>query len=136
MRLMLFSDRGGRPTTYTDFMKIAPGSTVTHVHESPTERLTLGSVTVAAAEPVRAVLAPVPGDPPGAIRRIVAGAQITRTQSAGADGSHVLGDPIVVPLERCNFEPRGFVPHTGMQWHWNCAPDMFPLDNAWRTPGL
>jgi hypothetical protein len=117
-------------------MKIAPGSTVTHVHEPPTERLTLGSVTVDAAEPVRAVFAPVPGDPPGAVRRIVAIAHIMRTRSTGANGAHVLDDPILVPLERCNFEPRGFVPYTGMQWYWNCAPDMFPLDSAWRAPGM
>jgi hypothetical protein len=43
--------------------------------------------------------------------------------------------PTVVPLERCNFEPRGFVPCTGGRWYWNCAPRMFPIAERWRQAG-
>ena len=51
----------------------------------------------------------------------------------GAPGT--LDTPIMVPLEHCNFEPRGFVPYTGGRWYWNCAPDIYQMDEKWRMPG-
>jgi hypothetical protein len=135
VRLMLFNDQEGVPGTYKDFTKIPAGHTVSHVHEPPKSHLTLGGTTVEAPEPVRAIFAPLPGDEPGAIRRVVANVQIMRIQQGAANAAPVLDAPIIVPLEHCNFEPRGFVPYTGGRWYWNCAPDMFPLDERWRQPG-
>jgi hypothetical protein len=134
LRLMLFNDQEGVPGTYKDFMKIPPGHTVSHVHEPPTTQLTLGASTVDAPQAVRAVFAPLPGDDPNATRRIVANVQIMRVQRA-ADASLSLDPPIVVPSQHCNFEPRGFVPYTGGRWYWNCAPQMYPLDERWRRGG-
>ena len=133
-RLMLFNDREGVPAVYKDFTRVRAGNTVTYVYEPPRSELTLGAMTVEAPEAVRAVFAPLPGDDPGAIRRIVANVQIMRVQKA-ADGSPSLEPPIVVPLERCTFEPRGFVPYTGGRWYWNCAPQMFPIAEQWRQAG-
>jgi hypothetical protein len=90
---------------------------------------------VDAPESVRAIFAPLPGDEPGAIRRVVANVQIMRIQQGAGGAAPVLEAPIIVPLEHCNFEPRGFVPYTGGRWYWNCAPDMFPLEERWREPG-
>lgn len=135
VRLMIFNDREGVPGTYKDFTKIPAGNTVSYVYEPPKGQLTLGATTVEAPEAVRAVFAPLPADDPGAIRRVVANVQIMRIQPAGPNGSPSLDSPIVVPLEHCNFEPRGFVPYTGGRWYWNCAPQMYPLDERWRTAG-
>jgi hypothetical protein len=133
-RLMLFNDREGVPAFYKDFNRIPAGNTVSYVYEPPDGKLTLGVTTVEAPEAVRAIFAPVPGDDPGAVRRIVANVQIMRIQKS-ASGSVSLDPPIVVPLERCNFEPRGFVPYTGGRWYWNCAPQMFPIADRWRRAG-
>jgi hypothetical protein len=133
-RLMLFNDREGVPGFYKDFNRIPAGNTVSYVYEPPEGQLTLGVTTVEAPEAVRAIFAPLPGDDPGAVRRIVANVQIMRIQKS-ASGSVSLDPPIVVPLERCNFEPRGFVPYTGGRWYWNCAPQMFPIAERWRRAG-
>jgi hypothetical protein len=133
-RLMLFNDREGVPGIYKDFTRIPAGNTVSYVYEPPTRQLTLGEATVEAPEAVRATFAPIPAGDPGAIRRIVANVQIMRIQ-AGPNGSSTLEPPIVVPLEHCNFEPRGFVPYTGGRWYWNCAPQMYPIDEQWRKGG-
>jgi hypothetical protein len=134
IRLMLFNDREGVPGTYKDFTKIPAGHTISYVYEPPKSQLTLGAATVEAPEAVRAVFAPLPGDDPGAVRRIVANAQIMRVQP-GPNGSQVLDAPTVVPLEHCTFEPRGFVPYTGGRWYWNCAPQMYPINERWRQGG-
>jgi hypothetical protein len=133
-RLMLFNDAEGVPGTYRDFTRIPAGHTVSYVYEPPAGKLTLGTATVDAPEAVRATFAPLPAGDPGAIRRIVANVQIMRVQS-GANASTLLDPPIVVPLERCTFEPRGFVPYTGGRWYWNCAPEMYPIDQRWRRGG-
>ena len=127
-RIMLFSDAGGAPMAIQDFSQVPQGATVSYVHEPATATLTLGQTTVEAPAPVRAIFAPVPGDlEPGAIRRVVANVQIMRVQPASGTGTASLDPPIIVPLERCRFEPRGFVPYTGGRWIWNCAPEMSPL---------
>lgn len=135
IRLMIFNDSQGVPGTYKDFMKIPAGNTISYVYEPPKTQLTLGTTTVEAPEAVRAVFAPLPADDPGAIRRIVANVQIMRVQSAGPGGTPQLDIPIVVPLQHCNFEPRGFVPYTGGRWYWNCAPEMNPIPEQWRQAG-
>ena len=133
-RLMLFNDKQGVPAIYKDFTRIPAGNTVSYVYEPPKGMLKLGETTVEAPDAVRATFAPLPDGDPGAIRRIVANAQIMRVRS-GPDGSSTLDPPIVVPLEHCNFEPRGFVPYTGGQWYWNCAPQMYPIHPRWRQGG-
>jgi hypothetical protein len=136
MRLMLFNDHeGGVPGTYEDFTNIPPGNTVSYLYEPPKSQLTLGATQIDVPEAVRAIFAPLPGDDPGAIRRIVANVQIMRIVTAAEDASPSLEPPIMVPLEHCNFEPRGFVPYTGGRWYWNCAPQMYPFDERWRSGG-
>jgi hypothetical protein len=134
MRLMIFNEQESVPTTYKDFSRIPAGHTVSYVYEPPKGQLVLGEITVEAPQSVRAVFAPVPGEDPGAVRTIVANVQIMRLQPGSKDAP-VLDPPIIVPVEHCNFEPRGFVPYTGGRWYWNCAPDMFPIDEHWRQGG-
>jgi uncharacterized membrane protein YgcG len=134
MRLMLYTEQDNVPTEYQDFSRIPSGTTVSYTYEPPKGRLTLGETTVDAPKPVRAVFAPVPGDDPGAIRNFVATVEIMRIQP-GVKDVPILDPPIIVPVEHCNFEPRGFVPYTGGRWYWNCAPDMFPLDERWHAAG-
>ncbi len=129
-RLMLYTDDNGVPFFYKDFT-LEPSTTVSHVYEPPMGELTLGTTTVHAPQPVRAIFAPVPADDPGAIRRIVANVQIMRVQSGSNPPS--LESPVFVPLERCRFEPRGFIPYTGGRWFWNCAPEMSPIAEQWRS---
>ncbi len=125
VRLMLFNDREGLPADIRDFSEIAPGTTVSHLYDPPRTALAINQVTVEVPEAVRAVFAPLPGQDPGAIRRVVANLQIMRLQPDVS--SPALDPPIIVPLERCRFEPRGFVPYTGGRWVWNCAPEMSPI---------
>jgi hypothetical protein len=127
VRLMLFNDRDGLPAKVQDFLNIPPGTTVTHLYAPPKGTLTLNETTVDVPEAVRAIFAPLPGDDPGAMRRVVANVQLMRLQSTSSASSPSLDPPIIVPLQRCNFEPRGFVPYTGGRWVWNCAPEMFPI---------
>ena len=125
VRLMLFNDQAGVPADIRDFSRIAPGTTVSYLYDPPKTVLTINEVTVEVPEAVRAVFAPLPGDDPGAVRRVVANLQIMRLQPDASSPS--LDPPIIVPLERCRFEPRGFVPYTGGRWIWNCAPEMSPI---------
>ncbi len=134
IRLMIYNEQDAVPTVYQDFSKIGSGKTVSYAYEPPKGTLTLGEKTVDAPQAVRAVFAPQPGDDPGAIRSIVASVQIVRLQ-AGPQETQLLEAPILVPVEHCNFEPRGFVPYTGGRWYWNCAPAMFPIDEKWRQAG-
>lgn len=128
IRLMLFNDREGLPANIQDFPGIAPGTTVSYLYDPPKGTLALNETTVEVPEAVRAIFAPLPGDDPGAIRRVVANVQIMRLQPTPADASSdSLDPPIIVPLERCRLEPRGFVPYTGGRWVWNCAPAMSPI---------
>ena len=133
-RLMIYTDKESVPGTYKDFMKVPAGNTISYVFEPPNGELTLGSTTVEAPLAVRAVFAPVPADNPGAIRNIVASAQIMRVQP-GPNGAPQLDAPIVVPMEHCSFEPRGFVPYTGGRWYWNCSSQPLPIEEQWRRAG-
>jgi hypothetical protein len=131
VRLSLYKDNEAVPGTYKDFMHIVGGHTVTYVYEPAKTQLNLGATTVEAPESVRSELTPVPGDNPNAVRSIVANVQLMRAVNGA------LEPPIVVPTQRCNFEPRGFVPVvTGATYFWNCAPEMFPYDMYWLKPGL
>jgi hypothetical protein len=134
-RLMIYKDNESVPGFYKDFMKVPAAHTISYVYEPANAELTLGSATVQAPEAVRAVFAPVPAGDPGAIRRIVANVQIMRVQPAGAGGTPQLDTPIVVPVQHCMFEPRGFVPYTGGRWYWNCALEMNPIPEQWRQAG-
>ncbi len=125
VRLMLFNDRDGIPAKIKDFSRIAPGATVSYLYDPPKTTLAVNEAEVQVPEAVRAVFAPLPGDDPGAIRRVVANVQILRLQQGVSPPA--LDPSIIVPLERCRFEPRGFVPYTGGQWVWNCAPRMSPV---------
>ena len=70
-----------------DFPGIAPGTTVSYLYDPPKGTLALNETTVEVPEAVRAVFAPLPGDDPGAIRRVVANVQIMRLQPTPADAS-------------------------------------------------
>ncbi len=134
-RLSIYSDTESVPGVHKDFVKVPGGHTVSYVHEPPTAQLTLGAATVDAPASVRATFGPLPGDDPGAVRKLVVNVQLMRVQQ-GANGAPAsLDAPIIVPLEHCNFEPRGFVPYTGGRWYWNCAPDIYQMDETWRMPG-
>jgi len=135
IRLMLFNEQDSVPTVYKDFSRIGAGQTVSYVYEPPMAQLALGDVTVDAPKAVRAVFGPQPAGDPGAMRSIVATVQIMRVEPAGKNGTALLEAPIIVPVEHCNFEPRGFVPYTGGRWYWNCAPQMYPIDERWRQAG-
>ena len=128
VRLMLFNDREGLPAEIKDFTRIPPGTTVSYLYDPPQSELVMNDTTVEVPEAVRGVFAPLPGDDPGAIRRVVTNMQIMRLRPVTNEVSlPSLDPPILVPLERCRFEPRGFVPYTGGQWGWNCAPAMSPI---------
>jgi hypothetical protein len=136
-RLAIYNDRDGLPAKYKDFMAIRGGQTVSYVYEPRTTQFTFGETTVEAPEAVRAQFVPVPGDDPGAMRSVVANVQLVRIQAATGKGTATLESPIVVPVEHCTFEPRGFIPvHTGAKYPWNCAPQMFPYDSKWLKPGM
>lgn len=134
-RLSIYNDTESVPGVFQDFMKVPGGHTVSYVYEPPKVPLTLGASTVEAPASVRATFGPVPADDPGAIRKLVVSVQLMRVNPGANGAPSTLDAPIIVPLEHCNFEPRGFVPYTGGRWYWNCAPDMFPLDEKWRMPG-
>lgn len=127
VRLMLFGDHDGLPSTVKDFLKVAPGTTVSYLHTPPMGKLEMNDATVDVPEAVRAVFAPIPAGEQGAMRRVVANVQIMRLQAPASATGASLDPPILVPLERCRFEPRNFVPYTGGKWVWNCAPEMSPI---------
>jgi hypothetical protein len=133
-RLMLFNDHEGVPGVYKDFTRVPAGNTVSYVYDPPPGQLTLGADVVEAPLAVRATFAPLPAGDPGAIRHIVANVQIMRVEHSGA-GASLVETPVVVPLQHCNFEPRGFVPYTGGRWYWNCAPGIYPINERWRAGG-
>jgi hypothetical protein len=132
VRLLLFHDDDGEPFLTKD-LTVLPARTVSYVYEPPASQLTLGSVTGTAPAAVRAIFSPIPADNPSVMRRIVPNVQIMRVQ-AGSNPP-TFDSPVVVPLEHCRWEPRGFVPYTGGRWYWNCAPEMSPLAERWRRAG-
>lgn len=131
MRLTLYNDRERFPVDIKEFPVIDPGITVTYLYNSPRRgTLAMNGTTLEIPDAVRAVVAPMPGGDPGAIRRVVANLQLMRLQSTPANASSPsLDAPIIVPLERCLFEPRGYVPsYTDGRLIWNCAPAMHDID--------
>jgi hypothetical protein len=118
-----------------DFAKIGAGKTVSYVHEPAKGQAALGEISIEGPRPVRAVFAPMPGDNPGAVRNIVAAVQIVRLQKDGTT-TRLVEAPVVVPVEHCTYEPRGFFSKTGGRWYWNCAPQMFPINERWATGGI
>lgn len=135
LRMMLFADEQAIPHTSKDFLAIPGGHTVSYMHEPRVVPATFGKVTIDAPEAVRVSFAPVSGGDPGVMRRVVATVQLVRV-SAGSAGGPASLTAVQVPVQHCNFEPRGYVPYTGARWYWNCAPQMFPLAEPWRQPGL
>lgn len=133
-RVMYFNDQGAVPETYEDFMQVRPGVTVARMHTPKAARLTVDAVTVSAPEPVRVMVAPIPGDQtPNAMRRVLVNVQLLHVKAAAAGSEATLEPPTIVPLSHCRFEPRGFVPYTGGRWYWNCALGMDPVDEMWRS---
>jgi len=126
-RLMIYNDDSGIPVEYKDFLKVAPGKTVSYLYRPPMGTLALdGEVTIEAPQATRATFAPVPATAdPGVIRRVVANVQVLSVHS-GADGKQTLDASTVIPLSHCNFEPRSHIPFLGGNWYWNCAPDLYP----------
>jgi hypothetical protein len=135
VRMMLQNEEEKDPFAVQDFPKIAAAMTVSYIHEPSKGQVKLGDVAVEGPRPVRAIFQPLPGDDPGAVRNIVAAAQIVRLRQEGAT-THVVDVPVVVPVEHCMFEPRGFMSQTGGRWHWNCAPQMFPIHPHRHVGGL
>jgi hypothetical protein len=134
VRILFYKDNESVPGMYKEFTRIPPNHTVSYVYEPPVGKLTVGDTTIDAPEAVRAVFEPLVGGEVNGMRKIVANVQLIRLQR-GADGVATLETPIVVPLQRCMFEPRGFVPYTGGRWYWNCAQQMTPLEPRWRQGG-
>jgi hypothetical protein len=135
VRLNLYNDTQTIPGTYKDFKGIRSMATVSYLYEPPKTKIILGAATVEAPEPVRAQITPMPGADTGTIRNVVASVQILRIHTA-PDGTASLEQSIVVPLEHCNFEPRGYVPiSTGHKRTFNCAPMMYPYDMKWLDAG-
>lgn len=134
VRIMFFKDNDSVPAFYKEFTRIPPNHTVSYVYEPPMGTLTIGDTTVEAPEAVHAVFAPLVGGDVNATRKIVANVQMLRILRP-VSGAPTLDAPIIVPLQRCMFEPRGFVPYTGGRWYWNCAPQMTPLEPRWRQGG-
>jgi hypothetical protein len=135
VRLNLFNEGESIPGTFKDFKGIRSMATVSYLYEPPKTKITLGEVTVEAPQPIRAQIVPMPGADTGTIRNVVATVQILRLQKA-SDGTLSLDQSIVVPVEHCNFEPRGYVPiSTGHKRTFNCAPMMYPYDMKWLGAG-
>jgi hypothetical protein len=135
VRLNLFNENQSIPGTYKDFKGIRSMATVSYVYEPPKIKIPLGEATVEAPQPVRAQITPMPGADTGTIRNVVATVQILRIQKA-PDGTSSLEQATVVPVEHCNFEPRGYAPiSTGHKRTFNCAPMMYPYDMKWLAAG-
>jgi hypothetical protein len=125
-RIMFFTDDSNVPTFYKDYERVGPGRTVNYVYRPPTTTVQVEDKSVEAPQAVRASFVPIPTlADPGVTRRIVANVQIMRVQDGAKGGAATFENPIVVPLTRCNYEPRSIVP--GRNWYWNCAPDMYPV---------
>ena len=102
----------------------SPRVTVTHLY-TPPGKLVLGGTTFDAPAAVRALVGPLSGGEPAAIRRVVAGLQMVSLKPAAATAAlPPLDPPTVVPLERCLFKPRGMFPYTGARYIWDCSPNM------------
>jgi hypothetical protein len=131
IRLMLYYEQEKDPSLFRDFPKIGAGMTVSYVHEPAKGKVTLGEIALEAPRPVRAIFQPLPDDDPGALRNIVAVAQIVRFRKDGTN-TQLVDTPVVVPVNQCTFELRGFLSHTGGRWHWNCAQPMLPINPRWH----
>lgn len=123
-RVMVFGDDSPVPIFYKDY-EVGAGRTVSHIYRPPNVTVDVEGRSVEAPQAIRATFAPIPatGDP-GTVRGVVANVQIMRVVD-GPDGVPAFDAPIVVPLSRCNYEPRSVVP--GRNWYWNCATHMYPL---------
>jgi hypothetical protein len=125
VKFTLFSDADGAEVESTDFAAIPPRVTVTHLYTPPPGKLVLGGTTFDAPAAVRALVGPLSGGEPAAIRRVVAGLQMVSLKPAAATAAlPPLDPPTVVPLERCLFKPRGMFPYTGARYIWDCSPTM------------
>ena len=123
--LTLFNDTDGKPLETFDFPKIAARVTMTRLYTPPQGTLVLNDSTFDAPVAVRALVGPLQGGEPGAIRNVVASLQMIRLTPAAAKAApQPLDPPMLVPLERCLFKPRGMYPYTGAIYLWDCSPGM------------
>jgi hypothetical protein len=124
IRVTLYNDRERFPVDWKEFPNLGAGMTVTHLYNPPPGRLAINGSTYEVPDAVRAVVHPMPNGEPGAIRRVVANLEIMRLQPAPANASSAsLDSPIIVPLERCLFTPRGYLPgYTDGHLFWECGP--------------
>jgi hypothetical protein len=124
VKFTLFNGTDGAELESTDFAAIPPRTTVTHLYTPPRGTLVLNGTTFEAPAAVRALVAPLSGGEPAAIRRVVAALQMVTLKTAAANAPTPLDPPTVVPLERCLFKPRGMYPYTGARYIWDCSPTM------------
>ena len=121
--LTLFNDTDGKPFETFDFPKIPARVTMTRLYTPPSGTLVLNDSTFDAPVAVRALVGPLQGGEPGAIRNVVASLQMIRLTPAAAKAApQPLDPPMLVPLERCLFKPRGMYPYTGAIYLWDCSP--------------
>jgi hypothetical protein len=123
--LTLFNDTDGKPLETTDFPNIVPRVTVTRLYTPPQGTLVLNGTTFEAPVAVRALVGPLPGGEPGAIRRVLASLHVVNVTPAATKATpQPLDPPVLVVLERCLFKPRGMFPYTGARYFWDCSPTM------------
>ncbi len=129
VRLNLFSDTEAKPLETTDFPAMAPKVTIAHLFTPPQGALELNGTRFDAPAAVRALIEPLPGGDPTALRRVVASLLVVGLKPAAPNAPPpALDPPMMVPLERCMFASRGMAPYTGMltglRQVWDCAQAM------------
>jgi hypothetical protein len=126
IRLNLFGDTTREPLETTDFRAIAPKTTITHLFTPPPGALELNGTKFDAPTAVRALVEPLPGGEPAAVRRVVVSLLMVGLKPAAANApSPALDPPMIVPLERCLFASRNMAPFTALlaplRQVWDCG---------------
>lgn len=129
IRLNLFNDTEAKPVETTDFRAMEPKVTIAHLYVPPPAALVLNGTTFDAPAAVRALIEPLPGGEPAALRRVVVSLLVVGLKPAMPNAPPpTLDPPTIVPLERCMFASRGMAPYTGMltglRQVWDCAQAM------------
>jgi hypothetical protein len=125
VKLTLLNDADGKELEAVEFEKIPPRTTITRLYTPLGGTLVLNGTTFDAPAAVRALVGPLAGGEPAALRRVVASLQMVTIKPAAAKGPMPpLDAPMFVPLERCLFKPRGMYPYTGARYIWDCSPTM------------
>ena len=128
IRLNLFGEANKDPLETTDFKAIAPKMTVTHLFVPPQAPLELNGTKFEAPAAVRALVEPLPGGEPAALRRVVVSLAMVGLKPAAANTNApapALDPPMLIPLERCLFASRNMAPFTAMlaplRVVWDCG---------------